>query len=94
MSEYMEIEPELSDEEPTHIWFYTNLPLTAVGTTETYDSNKALTEGSPLAQALVGIEGITAVRIERHDLLIIRDLDTPEHAIMADVSAALKDFFL
>ncbi len=94
MSEYMEIEPELSDEDPTHIWFYTNLPLTAVGTTEQYHNTDALAEGSPLAQALVIIEGITAVRIERHDLLIVRDLDTPEHAIMADVSAALKDFFL
>jgi hypothetical protein len=94
MSEYIEIETEISEEDPTHIWFYTNLPLTAVAQSEQYHSYDELAEGSPLAQALVLVPGIEMLRLEGADLLLVRDLEVPEHALIADVSAVLKDFFL
>ncbi len=92
MSEYMEIETELSDDEMV-MNVYTNLKL-AEGDPEHYDSLTAMEEGSPVAQALAMITGITAVTIEGSDMLIRKETDTDWHIIVADVSAALKDFFL
>lgn len=92
MSEYIEIETELSDEADL-IYFYTNLTL-AEGDSEVYDSPEAMEEGSPVAQALAQVEGIRQARIEKHELHVTREPDTPWHILVADVSAALKDFFL
>ena len=95
MSEYIEIESELDEENPEVIHLYTNLPLTtSADGVEEYFSYDEMAEGSPLVQALVMIEGIEQLRIEESDMVIVRDPDTPHHALIADISAALKDFFL
>ncbi len=92
MSEYIDIETEINDEDHT-ISFFTNLKLSEEGT-ESYDSNEAMEEGSPMAQALSVIEGILFLQIDRNDLMIIRDPQVGWHSLVADVSAVLKDFFL
>ncbi len=92
MSEYIEIESELSDDGRT-IYIVTNLPL-ADDSPEQYDSAAALAEGSPVAQTLAVIEGMTGVSIDAGDITISREPDADWHVIVADVSAALKDFFL
>ena len=92
MSEYIDIETELSDDDSTLI-VYTNLRLND-GEAEEYLSNEELEEGSPVAQALAVIEGICYLKIVGSDLTVQRDPDTPWHVIISDISAALKDFFL
>lgn len=92
MSEYIEIETELSDD-GSQIYFYTNLRLTDQGA-EAYDGTAAMEEGSPVAQALAVIGGIAHLRLEEDELIITPEPDAAWHAIVADVSAALKDFFL
>jgi hypothetical protein len=92
MSEYIEIETELSDD-GEEMLFYTNLTLTE-GEAEQYDSPTAMEEGSPVAQALAVIEGIARLEIDGSEMAVIREQNAPWHVIVADVSAALKDFFL
>ena len=92
MSEYIEIETELSDD-GEEMYIYTNLTL-GEGEAEQYTSPAAMEEGSPVAQALALLEGIVELQIDGSDMTIIRDSDFPWHVIVADVSAALKDFFL
>jgi reverse gyrase len=92
MSEYIGIETEISDD-GSHIYFYTNLRLTDQGVEEYHDT-AAMEEGSPVAQALAVIEGIAHLRLEADEMLITPHPDAAWHAIVADVSAALKDFFL
>ncbi len=92
MSEYIEIETELSDDETT-MYLYTNLPLAEDGR-ETYASLEAMEEGSPVAQALSVVEGIETLVIDGRNLTLTRDSDADWYAIVADVSAALKEFFL
>lgn len=92
MSEYIEIETEISDDNSS-LTVYTNLRLND-GEPEPYHSNEALEEGSPVAQALAFIEGITYLQIQGSNLTVRRDPDTPWHIIISDISAALKDFFL
>ena len=92
MSEYIEIETEMSDD-GTQMFFYTNLRL-AEGAGETYHSSSALEVGSPVAQALAVVAGIVRVEIDGRDLIVTRDHEVDWHVIVADVSAALKDFFL
>jgi hypothetical protein len=92
MSEYIEIETEMSDDGRI-MQFFTNLQL-AEGDPETYRSVAAMEEGSPVAQALAVVVGIAQLQINGRDLTITRDPDTDWHIIVADVSAALKDFFL
>lgn len=92
MSEYIEIETEMADE-PAVIYFHTNLALAEEGV-EAYDSVEAMEEGSPVAQALAYVEGIRHLRLDGREMTVTRDLDTPRHIIVAEVSAALKDFFL
>lgn len=93
MSEYIEIEAELGDDGRS-ILFETNLPLTAESAEEQYDASNPLSEGSPLAQALAGIDGLRTVTIAGSDLIVIYEPDADWHVIIADVTAALKDFFL
>lgn len=92
MSEYIEIETELS-EDGKRIFVYTNL-LLAEGDVEDYVSREELEEGSPVAQALALIDGIIHLRIEDSDLTITREPDAEWTIIVEDVTAALKDFFL
>ena len=92
MSEYIEIETEVSDD-GKRIFVYTNLRL-AEGEVEDYSSRESLDEGSPVAQALAMIDGIAQLRIEDSDLTITREPDVEWTIIVEDLSAALKDFFL
>ncbi len=92
MSEYIEIETEFSVD-GDEMYFYTNLKLTERGV-EQYDSVAAMEEGSPVAQALALLDGIARLQIDGSDMTLTRDPDFPWHVIVADVSAALKDFFL
>ena len=92
MSEYMEIETELSDDEGT-LNVYTNLRLNE-GNIEQYHSYEELEEGSPVAQALSVIEGIAYLEIQGNDIIVRRDPNAAWHVIISEISAALKDFFL
>ena len=67
--------------------------MTADGT-EQYDSADAMEEGSPLAQALSFVGGITKLRIEEHELHLTRAPDYEWFAIVEDVRALIVDFFL
>lgn len=92
MSEYIEIDAELSDD-GQRVFVYTNL-LLVDDSFEEYNSREALEEGSPVAQALAMIDGIVHLRIEDSDLVITKEPDVEWYLIVEDVSAALKDFFL
>jgi hypothetical protein len=92
MSEYIEIETEIDDDDLT-MRLNTNLKLAEEGA-EIYDSPEAMEEGSPVAQALAPIDGLRRLTIEGRHLVVIRDADAPWHNIVSDISAALKDFFL
>lgn len=92
MSEYIEIETELSDDGNT-MHFYTNLPLADDGP-EYYETVAAMEEGSPVVQMLALITGIATLSINESEMTIRRESDSDWHIIVADVSAALKDFFL
>jgi len=92
MSEYIEIETEESDD-GRRIFVYTNLRL-AEGNSEDYDSRDSMEEGSPVAQALALIDGITHLRIDGSDLTLTREPEAEWYLIVEDVSAVLKDFFL
>lgn len=93
MSEYIDIDAELSDD-GRRISVWTNLSLAEPGRPESYESPLALESGSPVAQALAVIDGIAGVRIEESEMLIDLASDADWHAVVSDVSAALKDFFL
>ena len=90
MSEYIEIETEI--DENGRIYITTNLPLSHE--VEAYDSLAAMEEGTPVAQALSVVDGITHLQIDGSELTITPDEDTPVHMIVNDVTAVLKDFFL
>ena len=92
MSEYIEIETELSDDSAT-LNVYTNLRLNE-GNLEQYHSAQALEEGSPVAQTFAIIEGIDFLQIQGSEIIIRREPDAAWHVIISDISAALKDFFL
>jgi len=92
MSEYIEIETEMGEDD-TKMNVYTNLALSEQGV-EQYNSLTEMEEGSPVAQALSVIDGIMSLQLNGGEMLITRHPDAEWHAIIADVSAALKDFFL
>lgn len=92
MSEYIEIEADIGDN--GEIVFHTNLRLATAGRSETYDTAAALEEGSPVAQALSAVHGIATVTMNGGRLTVTTQPDADWHAIIADVTAALKDFFL
>lgn len=94
MSEYIDIETEMSDD-GSKMRFYTNLKLTEASEgEELYQSAAEMEEGSPVAQALAVVEGMAALHIDGRDLLITREPDADWHVIMAEVTAVLKDFFM
>jgi hypothetical protein len=92
MSEYIEIETELSDDNST-LNVYTNLRLNE-GELEQYHSAAELEEGSPVAQMFAIIEGISTLQIQGGEIIVHREPDAAWHIIISDISAALKDFFL
>lgn len=92
MSEYIEIETELSDDN-SQLSVYTNLRLNE-GEIEYYYSTEEMEEGSPVAQTLALIEGISTLQIQGGDLVVSRKSDTAWYVIISEISAALKDFFL
>lgn len=93
MSEYIEIEAELDEEDNTLIHFFTNLPL-APEQMEQYESVEAMAEGSAVAQVIAAVEGVLTLQLAGSKMLIRRDETMPEYTIIAEVSALLKDFFL
>lgn len=92
MSEYIEIEADLGEDGT--LVFATNLPLTPEGQVERYDTAAALEEGSPVAQALSLVPGIAALTLSGGQIILTAAPDSDWHALVADVSAALKEFFL
>jgi len=92
MSEYIEIETEMSDD-GLQMFFFTNLNL-AEADSEYYQSKAEMEEGSAVAQALAVVAGIMELFIDGRDLTVTREPEIEWHVIVADVSAALKDFFL
>lgn len=92
MSEYIDIDPELGDDGV--IRFHTNLKLTAAGEEELYDSVTEMEIGSPVAQALAVIDGIETLTMSDGEIALTTRTDADWHAIIADVTAALKEFFL
>lgn len=93
MSEHIEIEAELDDDGRTII-FQTNLRLSGAEEVEHYATAAALTEGSPVAQAFASVDGIATAELAGSLLTITCDPAADVHAVAADVSAALKEFFL
>lgn len=92
MSEYIEIETEIS-EDGLRLYVFTNLQL-AEGEAERYASAAAMEEGSPVAQALAVVAGMAQLQIDGRDLTITREAQVDWHVIVAEVTAVLKDFFL
>ena len=92
MSEYIEIETEPSDDEEV-MYFFTNLRLTDQAE-ESYGSVGEMEEGSAVANALAVVEGIETLKIEGGDLIVSKDADAEWHAIVLDITAVIKDFFL
>ena len=92
MSEYIEIDSEISDD-GQRIHIYTNVTL-ADHEEEMYESVAAMEEGSPLAQALAVIGEIAQLSLSGEEMTIVCAPDADWHAIIGDVSAAIRDFFL
>lgn len=92
MSEYIEIQTEILESADT-IRFRTNLRLAPEGREE-YGSGVEMEEGSPVAQLLSGVEGIVACSLDGGEIVIRRDPETEWHNLVAEVAAALKEFFL
>lgn len=92
MSEYIDIEAELGD--GGELLFHTNLKLTAAGAKEVYASIEEMEVGSPVAQALSTVDGLASLTMDSGEIIIGTQPESDWHAIIADVTAALKDFFL
>lgn len=92
MSEYIEIESELTTR-PDTILIHTNLRLSREGE-ERYESPAAMEEGLPLAQTLATIDGLLELVISGSDLLVTFRPETEWHIVVADISAAIRDFYL
>lgn len=94
MSEYIEIEAAATDD-PHVIRLNTNLNVTGVDqTVESYKSRQDMEEGSPLAQTLAYVEGIRELRLAGQTITVTRDPAVDWHIIIADITAAVRDFFL
>ena len=92
MSEYIEIETEETDDVDV-LYLETNITL-AVDEIERYDSAESLAEGSPLAQSISIIPGITKMVIDETSMTITRDPEYNWYSIVEDIRVALIDFFL
>ena len=93
MSEYITFDFAHSDD-PLIAEARLNQPLTD-GQTERYADFAAGDEGSPLAQLLFNaVPGIAALEIQPDTLRIQRHPDSEWEALLDDLRAALRDFFL
>ncbi|MCC7208865.1 MAG: NifU N-terminal domain-containing protein [Anaerolineae bacterium] len=92
MSEYIDIHVDY-DDDPDVARLTTNLDLAPDGP-ESYPDRAAGDEGSPLAQYLFGIEGLAALDIDGSVLVVRREPESEWHALIDEISAALKEFFL
>jgi hypothetical protein len=92
MSEYITVTVENTDD-LDRVWLITNQTL-APDAPEHYTSREEGNFGSPLAQALFGIEGLIALQIEDNTLLVQRDPSVDWPILVDEVATALKEFFL
>lgn len=92
MSEYITIDVEPT-EDPQVVIIHTNLTL-APGGDESYPDAARGETGSPLAQALFAIDGVSALTIAGGDLIVTRSPDMELFSLVDEIDAALKDFFL
>jgi hypothetical protein len=92
MSEYIEISTEDGDDNDA-LYIITNLNLTD-GEVEEYDSFGAMELGSPVAQALAAVGGLSFIRLDGSDIYLRRESDADWYGIVEDITAVLKDFFL
>ncbi|HZD11485.1 MAG TPA: NifU N-terminal domain-containing protein [Candidatus Binatia bacterium] len=96
MSEYVEIEVEpVADADEVIV--NTNVTLVSGNAeqgVESYQSPAQMEEGSPLAQTLAQVDGIRALRISGQTMTVTREPGADWHVIVADLSAAVRDFFL
>ncbi|HFC11476.1 MAG TPA: hypothetical protein ENJ56_01435 [Anaerolineae bacterium] len=92
MSEYIKIEQDETDD-PNVMILEVNVPLAVEGR-EVYVSAESMQSGSPLADALSIITGITHLIIDANSLTVTRDPDYEWYTITEDIHAALVDFFL
>jgi len=92
MSEYITVNAEPTDD-ADQIRLITNLNLAPDGA-ESYSNREAGDEGSPLAQTLFGIDGLLALDLEDSVMTIRRDPAQEWPALIDEITAALKDFFL
>jgi hypothetical protein len=92
MSEYITVSAQSGDD-PDLVQLITNLNLVPDGP-ESYASRDEGDSGSPLAQALFGIDGLAALDIDGGTLIVRRDPDVEWHMLIDEITAALKDFFL
>ena len=92
MSEYIDIRVEYEDN-PAVARIVCNLDLAPDGP-EHYPDRAAGDEGTPLAQYLFGIEGLAALDLDGGKLTVRREPGAEWHALIDEISAALKDFFL
>jgi hypothetical protein len=93
MSEYVTVETRPTDNADV-LEIITNMTLTEADS-ETYSGYDEGDQGSPIAQMLFnGVDGIAALTISEHSLLITRQPDVPWEALVDEVRDALRDFFL
>lgn len=93
MSEYVTFETRATGN-PDVLELLTNQTLTE-DSPEVYASFAEGDQGSPIAQMLFnGVDGIAALTITTSGLVITRRPEVPWEAIVDEVRAALRDFFL
>jgi hypothetical protein len=93
MSEYVTVEAQPTAK-PDVLEIVTNQTLTDQPE-EIYHSYDEGDEGSPIAQMIFnGVNGIAALTITTHSLIITREPDIPWEDIIDEVRDALRDFFL
>jgi len=92
MSEYIEISTE-DGEDSDSLYMLTNLILTE-GESEEYASQEEMEIGSPVAQALSAVDGLLFIRLHDSEIYIQREPGAGWYAIVEDITAVLKDFFL
>jgi hypothetical protein len=93
MSEYVNIQPEATDD-PDVMHLITNLMLTPQDEPEVYPTPEDGDEGTPLAQTLFGVPGLAALHINGSEMVVQREQDVEWHDLIEDISDALRDFFL
>lgn len=93
MSEYITVTPQATDN-PDVMILVTNQDLTTEGR-EHYPDRVSGDEGSALAQFLFGgVEGLVSLLIEGRTLVVERDPVVEWHALIDEITEALKEFFL